>query len=67
LGDHLLTDFLLIRVEGSKGGLLGWAEMPVSDLESSEQDGEVVKLEYKLEDCSRPGAKILMSARIVYL
>jgi len=65
VGDHLLTDFLLLRVEGSKGSLLGWAELPVTDMESPEQ-GQIVRLEKKLEACSRPGAKIAIAARILY-
>jgi len=65
VGNHLLTDFLLLRVEGGKGGILGWAELPVTELESPQQ-GQIVKLEKKLEDCSRPGTKISIAARILY-
>jgi len=65
VGDHLLTDFLLLRVEGGKGSLLGWAELPVTEMETSQQ-GQIARLERKLEDCSRPGARISIAARILY-
>lgn len=65
VGDHLLNDFLTLRVESGKGSLLGRTEFPVTDMESPEQ-GQIVRLERKLEACSRPGAKIAIAARIVY-
>ena len=74
-------------MEGGKGSLLGWAELPVTEMETSQQasytlfiscgnsfendtdrlmQGQIARLERKLEDCSRPGAKISIAARILY-